>query len=71
MFWGLTKESGERKLIQVENRVNSSVYTNILASNLFPHVYLGELLQQDNAPAHKSAETSTWFLENCFDVLEN
>ena len=26
---------------------------------------------EDNAPAHKSAETSTWFLENGVDVLEN
>ena len=34
-------------------------------------MYLGEVLQQDNAPAHKSAETSTWFLENGVDVLEN
>ena len=28
-------------------------------------------MQQDNAPAHKSAETSTWFLENGVDVLDN
>ena len=39
MFWGFIKESGERKLIKVENRVNSSVYTNILASHLLPHVF--------------------------------
>ena len=71
MFWGFIKESSERKLIKVENRVNSSVYTNILASNLLPHMYLGEVLQQDNAPAHKSTETSTWFLENGVDVFEN
>ena len=69
--WGFIKESGERKLIKVENRVNSSVYTNILASHFLPLIYLGEVLQQDNAPAHKSADTSTWFLENSVDVLEN
>ena len=34
MFWGFIKEPGERKLIKVKNRVNSSVYTNILASHL-------------------------------------
>ena len=71
MFWGFIKEAGERKLMKVENRVNSSVYTNILVSRLFLHMYLGELLQQDNTPPHKSAETSTWFLENGVDVLEN
>ena len=31
----------------------------------------GENLQQDKAPTHKSAETSTCFLENGVDVLEN
>ena len=66
-FWGFIKESGERKLIKVENRVNSSVYTSILAYHLLPHMYLGEVLQQ----AHKSAETCTSFLENGVDVLEN
>ena len=71
MSWGFIKESGERKLIKVENCVNSSVYTNILDSHLRPHVHLGEVLQQDNAPAHKSAETSTWFPENGVDVLKN
>ena len=25
MFWGFIKEPGERKLIEVENRVNSSI----------------------------------------------
>ena len=70
MFWAIIKESCERKLIKVNNRVNSGVYTNIFASHLLPHMYLGEVLQQDNTPAHKSAETSTWFLENRGDVLE-
>ena len=69
MFWGFIKESGERKLIKVENRVNSSVYTNILASHLLPLMYLGELLQQDNAPAHKSAETSHGFSKTVSTVF--
>ena len=71
MFCGFIEELGERKLIEVENRVNSSVYTNISASHWLPHVYLGEIVQQDNAPVYKPAETCTWFLENGVDVLEN
>ncbi len=71
MFWGFIKKSGERKLIKVENRVNSAVYINVLASSLLPNMYLDEVFQQDNAPAHKSAETKTWFYENGVQVLEN
>ena len=55
----------------IEKRITCKSLHNILASHLLPHMYLGEVLQQDNAPAHKSAETSTWFLENGVDVLEN
>ena len=51
--------------------MDSCVYTNISAFHLLPHMYLGGSLQQDNATAHKSAETSTLFLENGVDVLEN
>ena len=38
---------------------------------LLPHMYLGEILQQDNAPAHKSAGTFTWVPDNGVEVLEN
>ena len=65
------KKSGERKLIKVENRVNSAVYINVLASSLIPNMYLDEVFQQDNARAHKSAETKTWFSEKGVEVLEN
>ena len=70
MFSSFIKESGERKLTK-ENRVNSSVHADILASHLLLQMYLGEISQQDNALAHKSAENCTWFLENGVEVLEN
>ena len=64
IFWGLIKKFGKRKLISVEDRVNSTVYFGVLASNLLPHItYLGENLRQDDTPAHTSAETQTWFLK--------
>ena len=34
-------------------------------------MYLGEILQQDNAPSHKLAEIQTWFFKNAVDILEN
>ena len=72
-FGGFIKKSGERRSIKVENRVNSTVHIDVLASNLLPHLYLGEILPQDNAiiTAHNSAETQTWFFENALNILEN
>ena len=54
-----------------KNLVDSSVYTNILDSHLLPHMYFGEIWQQDNAPAHILAEISTWFLNCDNEVLQN
>ena len=34
-------------------------------------MFLGEKLQQDNAPAHYSILSKTWFSENGQDILEN
>ena len=55
----------------MENRFNSRFYNNVLTSHLLFHKYLANTLPQDNAPPHKSAETSTWFLENCGEVFDN
>ena len=70
LFWGFIKESGEKTFIKVANRVNSSVYTNSLASHLLPNMYLGEILQQDNAPTHESAETCAWFSKTVLTFLK-
>ena len=51
--------------------MNSRLYKEILAEALFPHFYLGEKFQQDNAPCHVSAETMTFFLENCMHVVSD
>ena len=34
-------------------------------------MFLGEKLQQDNAPAHNSILSKTWFSENGLEILEN
>ena len=41
--------------------MSSRLYEETLVETLFPHFYLGEKLQQDNAPCHVSAETMTFF----------
>ena len=39
------------------------VYIDVVALNLLLHLFLGEMLLQDNAAAHKLAET-LWFYES-------
>ena len=34
-------------------------------------MFLGEKLQQDNAPANNSILSTTWFSENGLEILEN
>ena len=34
-------------------------------------MYVGEILQQDNAPAHRALQTKNWMLENGVELLEN
>ena len=43
----------------------------ILQQSLLPEMFLGEKLQQDNAPAHDSILSRTSFSENVLEILEN
>ena len=71
MLWGFIKKDGTRGLFRVEKSINSDEYIKILEKNLFNSIYLGERLQQDNAPAHNSEKTWTFFNESGLNVLEN
>ena len=51
--------------------MNSQKYKETLVEPLFPHMFLEDKLQQDNAPCHISIETLTFLNENCVDVIEN
>ena len=71
MSWVFIKKFRERKLIKVENTMNSTVYIDNLVSNFFPSYILGQNFTAGfYAPAHKSEETQTWFSENVVGLLE-
>ena len=55
----------------VSGNLNAVYYTKILEEHLLPNMYLGEILQQDNAPAHRAHLTKNWMLENGVELLEN
>ena len=51
--------------------INSIKYLQILQESLLPEMFLVEKLQQDNAPAHNSILSKTWFSENGLEILGN
>ena len=51
--------------------MNSIKYLQILQENLLPKKFSGKKLHQDNAPAHISILSKTWFSENGLEILEN
>ena len=69
MVWGFVKSDSTRGLQKICGIMNSQKYKETLVETLFPHMFLGEKLQQDNAPCHISTETLTFFNENCVDVI--
>ena len=61
-----------RKCLQkVCGTINSIRYLQILQESLLTEMFLGEKLQQDNAPGHNSILSKTWFSENGLEILEN
>ena len=71
MLWGFIAHDGRKCLQKVCGTINSIKYLQILQKNLLPEMFLGEKLQQDNAPAHDSILSKTWFSENGLEILEN
>ena len=71
MLWGFIAHDGRKCLQKVCGTINSIKYLQILQESLLPEVFLGEKLQQDNAPAHNSILSKTWFSENGLEILEN
>ena len=58
-------------LQKVCGTINSIKYLQILQESLLSEVFSGEKLQQDNARAHDSILSKTWFSENGLGILEN
>ena len=71
MLWGVIAHNGRKCLQKVCGTVNSINYLQILQESLLPELFLGGKLQQDNAPAHNSILSKTWFSENGLEILKN
>ena len=71
MLWGFIAHDGRKCLQKVCGTINSIKYLQILQESLLPEMFLGEKLQQDNAPAHNLILSKTWFSEKGLEILEN
>ena len=66
MIWGFISYDGRKGIAMVSGNLNAGYYTKISEEHLLPNMYLGQTLQQDNAPAHRSILTKNWMFENGF-----
>ena len=63
MVFGAIWHTGLRILERVNGTMDGKQYVDILRQNVLPLLEEDQLLQQDNAPCHKSLEVMT-FMEN-------
>ena len=61
MVLGCIRSNGDRLLIPIKNKVDSDEYTKILQDHVIDFLYMHELFQQDNAPAHTSIKNQKFF----------
>ncbi|CAJ0930033.1 unnamed protein product [Ranitomeya imitator] len=75
MLWGCFSAKGPERLIRVHERMNGSMYREILSANLLPSARAlkmkrGWVFQHDNDPKHTARATKEWLHKKHFKVLE-
>ena len=71
VVWGAFSWNGPLHLQRIQGNLNTVEYIRILKNAILPfHGRPESILQQDNAPAHKSRATMAWFRKHHFDVME-
>ncbi|XP_057673496.1 ras-related protein Rab-40C isoform X1 [Corythoichthys intestinalis] len=75
MLWGCFSAKGPGRLICVKERINGTMYREILSENLFPSAWAlkmrrGWVFQHDNDPKHTARATKEWLRKKHIKVLE-
>ena len=76
MVWECMGWNGVGMLAEVEGRMDTSQYVNILKENLAKSIRIlklqkrNTLFQQDNDPKHTSNLAQKWFKDNKIDLME-
>ena len=71
MLWGFIAHDGRKCLQKVCGTIILIKHLHTLQESLLPAMFLGETLQQNNAPAHNLILSKTWLAENGLEYLEN
>jgi len=71
LVWGAIKGNGSRILVQCPQRLNSSVYQQVLDSGLFQLYGSHSVFVQDNAPFYKSRSTLNYPQSPDINIIEN
>ena len=71
MLWGFIAHDGRKCLQKVCGTIILIKHLQTLQESLLPEMFLGEKLQQNNAPAHSLILSKTWLSENGLEILEN
>ena len=71
MLWGFIAHDGRKCLQKVWNDKFDQISADFARKSIAGNVFLGVKLQQDNAPAHNSILSKTWFSESGLEILEN
>ena len=64
MFWGAIRSDGRKLLVKCPNKLNAVGYLEILKIYEEKMRFLDLIIQQDNAPVHKSKIIGNFFQEN-------
>ena len=72
MFWGAIRSDGRKLLVKCLNKLNTVSYSEILKNYEEKMHFLDFtfIVQQDNAPVHKSKIIGNFFQENKWKVME-
>lgn len=71
LVWGAIKSHGKRILVRCPHRMNSQDYIQILDRDLIPFYDYDEILQQDNAPIHRSAKVLDYLGEKYINYIDD
>ena len=71
MIWGCVRSNGERLIFPIKNKINADAYIDCLKKKVLPFLYLYQVFQQDNAPAHAGNKDNVSFSRECFYITGN
>ena len=71
LLWGAIKGDGTRILVQCPNRINSTIYQDVLSNGLFQVYNSSNIFMQNYAPCHKLRSTIQFLEDNNVCMMDD